>query len=95
MRVIGYLPHPHMKITIFETTSRFPVQFEDGSRVQIYRIRRGNGIESLADVKQLIDVEFCNAVSKELLRMADLERRLYDRSTGAAGEEKDDLPSII
>ncbi|MEM9836637.1 MAG: hypothetical protein AAF828_09050 [Bacteroidota bacterium] len=95
MRVIGYLEHPSLKITVFTTDTRFPVQFERGGYVQIYRFRKSDRLNGLADIKQLVDTDFCNAVAAELLRMQQLEAKAWHRWEAKYGNDTEDLPTII
>ncbi len=93
MRVIGELPHPQLKITIFSTTTRFPVQFEDGDLAQIIRLRKGPGMESLADVQSWVDaplilkVQQSFAQMRKQLKAAHLRKSKKNNDTG--------LPKII
>lgn len=96
MRVIGNIPYPGLKITVFETDTRFPVQFEAGNVAQIYRFRRGGALENLHDVKRLVDEQLCQDVLEQLRRQNELERAAQKRKVqreGAAGNN--DLPEII
>lgn len=95
MRVIGYIEHPTLKITVFETDTRYPVQFEIVGYAQIYRFRRGDQLANLGDVRKLIDSEFCNHVAAEMLRMRQGENQLWQRFEAKYPNEKDELPSII
>lgn len=95
MRVIGYIEHPTLKITVFETDTRYPVQFEGGSYVQIYRFRRGEKLEGLGAIKKLVDNEFCNQVAAQMLSMRQSEQQLWSRWDARYPSQEDDLPSII
>ena len=92
MRVIGNIPHSTLKITVFETDTRFPVQFEAGAVAQIFRFRKGGQIENLSDVKALVDETMCKGVIEGLKRQNELMIRSQARQ---AKEESDDFPAII
>ena len=93
MRVIGELTHPQLKITIFSTTTRFPVQFEDGDLAQIVRLRKGEGMETLEDVKLWVDAQLIEAVQQAFVQLRQQVRgahqRKYKKNTN------NDLPKII
>lgn len=92
MRVIGNIPHPTLKITVFETDTRFPVQFEAGGVAQIFRFRRGGQIEKLSDIKVIVDDTMCKGVLEGLKRQNEL---MISTQARKATESSDDLPSII
>lgn len=97
MRTIGNIPFPGLKITVFETETRFPVQFEAGSVAQIYRFRRGGLLENLSDVKKLVDEQLCRSVLEQLRRQSEIEQAAQKRLVQREGpkEADDDLPEII
>lgn len=96
MRVIGYISHPEIKITVFETDTRFPVQFEAGGIQQTYKFRKGNGIEKLADIKELVDEPMCTQVMEIMRRQAALKASAIKRQVQRKGKpDFDDLPEIL
>lgn len=96
MRVIGTIPHPEMKITVFETDTRYPVQFEAGGVQLTYRFRKGGALESLADVKKLVDEELQKR-SRALLQQQNrlIGAALHRHAAGHGGLNVDDLPEIV
>ncbi len=58
MRIVGYIDHPVMKITLFKMDNRLSVKFETGLYEQTYKFRVGPGIESPEDVKKIVTPEF-------------------------------------
>ncbi len=96
MRVIGYIEHPTLKITVFATDNRFPVQFENGNQAQIYRLRKGQGMENLQDVKAFVDAAFCQAVATTMSQMGKIEAMAYQRwSSNQESNSSGVLPNII
>lgn len=93
MRVIGYIEHPRLKISIFDTEHRYPVKFEDGTREQIYRFRKSEALSGLTDVQQLVDEEFIAAVERTFRKMGLDQRAVLDRLGGGGAETG--LPEII
>lgn len=92
MRVIGNIPHPLLKITVFKTDTRFPVQFEAGSVTQVFRFRKGGRIEGLADIEKIVDERMCQQVLEGLKQQNELMLKVQSRF---ATEESEDFPPII
>lgn len=61
MRIIGSIPHPVMKISIFQLNMKFAVKFEAGLMEQTFKIRQSDAINSADDVGKLVDEKFMNA----------------------------------
>ena len=96
MRIIGRLPDPRMQITVFENDGRFPVQFELGGVTQVYRFRKGEGLQHFGHVESLVDESFRTGVMEQFHAMhrihAAVNARLGD---SAADDPHGDLPDII
>ena len=95
MRVIAHLPHPTIKITVFKNDGRFPVQFERDGLSQIYRFRQGEHLNTLDDVKKLVNEDLLRTVQEQFSVMAAAHSRAL--ATFAPAPEDDDagLPDII
>lgn len=63
MRVIGEIPHPVLKITVFAHNDRFTLQIENGVFSQHYRIRKQTGIEDIDDLQRMVNKTFLDGVS--------------------------------
>lgn len=95
MRIIGHIEHPQLKISIFESGDRFPVQFEDGQNAIICKLRRGNGLERLEDVKKWVDLAFCAAIIQQLQALAKLQQSQLKQFSSMNLGDLGDLPTII
>lgn len=95
MRVIGYLPHPIMKVTVFETSDRFPVQFEDAYHSISCKFRKGTDLSSFADLQALIDPPFFEAMATQLQQIRSQEQALWARHSSKPSGDSADLPLII
>lgn len=69
MRIVGNIEHPHCKITIFKTDSRFLVKFEAGLYEQTYKFRINDIIKTVEDVRYFIDPDFVRHVIKHFNHM--------------------------
>jgi hypothetical protein len=66
MRVVGEIDHPRMKITIFKNDGKFSLKFEANLLEQIYKFREDPRLESVEDVKKMLDTEFIEKVENIL-----------------------------
>lgn len=62
MRILGYIEHPAMKITVFKMDNRLSVKFETGMHEQTYKFRVEDAVQSLEDVQRIVDEAFQEAV---------------------------------
>jgi len=88
MRIIGYIEHPAMKITVFKMDNRLSVKFETGLQEQTYKFREGDSIESLEDVQRVVDEVLLNEVLELFKQMRQNSMRALSRNLPKpAGEE--------
>jgi hypothetical protein len=84
MRIIGYIEHPILKISIFKMEHKFAVQFESGFAAQIYKFRQEEQLQHLKDIQNLIDDAFIKKVESLLQVMhqerADLLERKFSQT---------------
>lgn len=73
MRIIGYIDHPTLKITIFKMDTRLSVKFERGFLEQTYKFRQANGLEGAKEIRQLVDSQFLGAVEGYFSQMERLQ----------------------
>ncbi|CAN5906589.1 hypothetical protein BH11BAC7_BH11BAC7_28120 [soil metagenome] len=80
MRIVGNIPHPDMRITVFHMNDKFIVKFEAGPMEQVYKFDQGNypGLEA---VQKLVDAEFIANVLKRFNEMF-LEMRAASERNG-------------
>ena len=84
MRIIGYIEHPVLKISVFKMEHKFSVKFESGFAEQIYKFRQDDTIQQLKDIQQLVDAAFIQKVESILQIMhqerADLLERQFPQT---------------
>lgn len=88
MRIIGYIDHPQLKITVFKMDNRLSVKFENSRCEQTYKFGADEQLDSLEAVRRLVDEEFLNAVQIQLQqmhqnRLKSLARNFPPADTGA------------
>ncbi|MEM6396264.1 MAG: hypothetical protein AAF741_07950 [Bacteroidota bacterium] len=94
MRIIGSIPHARFKITVFKTSTRFPLQLEDRDLVQTYRLRQGNGIEGFADVMTWLTDERLNKATAIFDQMRQ-QMTDHEEDDKLRKSEINDLPDLI
>ncbi|MEN0046154.1 MAG: hypothetical protein AAF806_03735 [Bacteroidota bacterium] len=92
MRIIGYIEHPHLKITVFKMNNRLSVKFESGLYEQIYKFRERDDLKNIEQMKQLVDSQLITEVEKGLTQMHQQKNRALARYLPPIEEnEFDDL----
>jgi len=69
MRIVGDIPHPTLKITLFLHDSKYSVKFESGLYEMTYKFRSGDDLDSVEAVKAIVDDQFIQAVMEALPKM--------------------------
>lgn len=93
MRIIGYIEHPNLKITVFKMDNKLSVKFESGLYEQTYKFRATENLEKIDDIQKLVDPSFINAVEAELIRMHQIKNEAFARL--APIEQEDEFEDII
>jgi len=79
MRIIGYIEHPVIKITVFKMDNKLSVKFESGLFEQTYKFRQSDDLEKIEDVQRLVDTTFINNVLAEFTTMNQLKNTALSR----------------
>ena len=79
MRIIGYIQHPQLKITVFKMDNKLSVKFETGLYEQTYKFREGDELNSLENIGQLVDGEFTRSVLSHFERMHQIKNDALGR----------------
>lgn len=70
MRIIGEIPNPHMKITLFHWNNRYLIKLESGFLEQTYKISEFD-VSSEDQVIAMIDEEFIKHALTRFQEMAN------------------------
>jgi len=70
MRVVGEIPHPELKITIFHWNNRYLIKIEAGLFEQTFKVPEYD-VSSEEEVKKLVDDNFINAALDRFNLMAE------------------------
>lgn len=93
MRIIGYIEHPICKITVFQMDLRITVKFEINMYEQSFRFRISDEIQTIDDVKRMIDAPFIQEVMKRFEDMKRSTGNMLERYLPASDD--DDFEEII
>lgn len=86
MRILGNIPHPVVKITVFQLNMKYAVKLEAGLMEQTYKLRESENIRGLEDIARLLDDDFIEAC---LIRFREMNADL-----GAAFRRLDEGPRL-
>ncbi len=93
MRIIGYIEHPSLKITVFQMNNKLSVQFESGLYAQIYKVRENDQVRAMGDVQKLVDGEFIANVLSNFQQMHQQQMQAMQRQFPL--EETEEFEEII
>ncbi|MEM6317407.1 MAG: hypothetical protein AAF960_07035 [Bacteroidota bacterium] len=79
MRIVGDIPHPQLKITIFLHDSKYSVKFESGLYEQTYKFRSGGAVDSVDAIKAIVDDTFIQYVLNTLPTMHQQKMQAVSR----------------
>jgi hypothetical protein len=72
MRVVGQIPHPDIKITIFHWNNRYLIKLEAGPFEQTFKIEEYD-LSSEEEVKTIVNQEF---IQQAIARFEDMAKSL-------------------
>lgn len=70
--------------------SRISVKFETEAYEQTYKLRMGDGLENLEDIKRLVDTDFANQVLQQFIDMNRIKNQAYNRFLPTSFEDEFD-----
>jgi hypothetical protein len=76
MRIVGEIPHPECKITIFHWNNKYLLKFELGPFEQTFKISEFD-ISSEDELRKIVSEEF---IEQAMARFADMSRSISDAS---------------
>lgn len=72
MRVVGEIPHPELKITIFHWNNRYLIKLEAGPFEQTFKIEEYD-LSSEEEIKSIVNEEF---IQQSIIRFNDMAKSL-------------------
>jgi hypothetical protein len=76
MRVVGDIPHPECKITLFHWNNKYLIKLELGPFEQTFKVNDYD-VTSEEDLKKIVNEEF---IDQAMARFADMSRSLAEAS---------------
>jgi hypothetical protein len=93
MRIIGEIPHPHLKISIFKMGERLSVKFENALFEQTYKFGADDRFNTVEAIQTLIDETFIGRVQEQMQAMN--ETRLAGINRNFPVPDTDEFDEII
>ncbi|MEY4905518.1 MAG: hypothetical protein RLZZ292_3333 [Bacteroidota bacterium] len=91
MRILGYITHPRLMITIFKNDDRFSVKFESGFYEQTYKFASADYLSTVEELRQLIDAPFIAAVEQQLIAMHQQKMEAINRFLPPIEDDFDEI----
>lgn len=70
MRLVGQIPHPRLKISVFNYNAKYIIEVEIGPFKQTYKIPETE-VSGMNEIQRLVDAEFIESNAKRFLEMRD------------------------
>ncbi len=77
MRILGYIPHPTLKITIFHYENRFSLKFENALYEQTFKIRPIEGLSNEDEIRKMVNHEFLEQIESRFISMHQQMSSVY------------------
>lgn len=70
MRIVAEIPHPRLKISIFQWNAKYMIKLEAGSYEQVYKVAESD-VSGLEDVKKMINDSF---LDRAMIRFSEMSK---------------------
>lgn len=80
MRIVGYIEHPVLKITVMQMNNRFVLKLEANMLEQTYKFHEDDNLRTMADIEKLVDDTFLNECLKRFSDMNKSRGETYQRN---------------
>lgn len=91
MRILGYLDTPQYKTTVFKTDTKILVKFETPLFEQTFKFRETDTLQTLEDVKKMIDIDFLLTIENRFGEMYRDSNQLLGRFIKDQEEEWEEI----
>ena len=79
MRVVGEIPHPQYKITVFAWNNRYLIKLEQGMLEQTFKVNEYD-VTGEAEVFALVDEAFIKEAAERFVQMGESLQRAMQRA---------------
>jgi hypothetical protein len=66
MRLLGQIPHPHLKISVFKNDNRLSVKFENAGYELTCKLGDDERFKSVSDIAERLDADYLAAVEQQM-----------------------------
>ncbi len=80
MRIVGYIEHPVLKITVMQMNNRFVLKLEANMLEQTYKFNEDDNLRTMSDIEKLVDDTFLNECLKRFSDMNKSRGETYQRN---------------
>ncbi|MFN8259746.1 MAG: hypothetical protein U0X41_02280 [Chitinophagales bacterium] len=83
MRIVGYIEHPVIKITVMQMNNRYVLKLEANMLEQTYKFNEDDNLRTMADIEKMVDESFLNECLKRFSDMNKSRGETYQRNISA------------
>ena len=88
MRIIGYIEHPNLKITVFKMDNKTSIKFETGMYEQTYKFREMDELNNMEKIKEMVNNSFVKNVLTEFQKMHQFKNSALSNISQKEAEEE-------
>ena len=91
MRILGYIEHDYIKITVFGDNNKIILQCEDGLVQLSYKFRQSDIINDLESLKAVMDDVLLKNIEDQLKTMQEVKKQALIRRQQVIEDEFDTI----
>lgn len=91
MRILGYIPHPTLKITIFHYENRFSLKFENAQYEQTFKLKPVEGLSTEDEIRNMVNDAFLEQIEARFISMHSQMSSVYQSKFKAESDEFDTI----
>jgi hypothetical protein len=80
MRIVGYIEHPVLKITVMQMNNRYVLKLEANMLEQTYKFHEDDNLRTMADIEKMVDDTFLEECLKRFAEMNKSRGEMYTRT---------------
>ena len=80
MRIVGYIEHPVLKITVMQMNNRFVLKLEVNMLEQTFKFHEDDNLRTMADIEKIVDETFLQECIKRFAEMNKSRGEMYQRN---------------
>jgi hypothetical protein len=95
MRLIGQLPHPRLKISVFKNDQRLSIKFEQPHQEITLKMGDNEHFRTLEDAERFVDAPLCAAIEQQLATLHQTRLQALNRHVVQTEVADDEFDTII